>query len=299
MIKKIFLNRNTLLVLAILLGIFIPGYSLLLKDYILIILAIVMTASLSAISLKELLPIKKVIKPMLVGILLNHFVFGFFIIIIAYLFAYNTNLFYGFIVIAATPPGVAIIPFTYKLKGNLNYSIVGTFGAFLASIILAPLLIYIFIGDTDVGPIEILKIMLLLIALPFLLSRFLLIKNVKPLAIEHRGRIIDYGFALIIYTSVGLNSDIFYDDLLLLVSILVAFVIIMFGIGKIIGKILPKSNSKEDILSKKLLFSIKSSGFAVVTAINAFGVEAAIPATILSIVVVLYLLALIAFKNKL
>jgi len=297
MIKKIFLNRNILLVLAILLGIFIPGYSLLLKDYILIILAIVMTASLSAISLKALLPIKKVIKPMLVGIFLNHFVFGFFIIIVAYLYTYNTNLFYGFIVIAATPPGVAIIPFTYKLKGNLDYSIIGTFGAFLSSIIFAPLLIYLFIGDTGVSPIEILKIMLLLIILPFLLSRFLLIKNVKPLAIAHRGRIIDYGFTLIIYTSVGLNSDVFYDDFMLLISILFVFIIIMFGIGKIIGRILPKSNSQEDILSKKLLFAIKSSGFAVVTAIDTFGVEAAIPATIMSIVVVLYLLSLITFKN--
>jgi len=297
MIKKILLNRNFLLVLAIFAGILFPGYSLPLKDYIFIILAVVMTVSLSAISIKALFPLKKIIKPMLVGIFLNHFVFGFFIIITAYFYTFNINLFYGFIVIAATPPGVAIIPFTYKLKGNIDYSIIGTFGAFLASIILSPLIIYLFVGNTTISPFEILKIMLMLIVLPFIFSRFLLTKKLEPITVKQRGRVIDYGFVLIIYTSIGLNSDVFYDNYFLLLSIFVVFSAIMFGIGKIIGKYLQKSHSNEDILSKKLLFSIKSSGFAVVTAIDIFGVEAAIPATVLSIVVVVYLLVFISFKN--
>ncbi len=297
MIKKILFNRNLLLLLAIFVGILFPKYSLLLKDYILIILAIVMTVSLSAISLDALFPLKKVIKPMLVGIFFNHFVFGIFIIIVAYFYTFNTNLFYGFIVIAATPPGVAIIPFTFKLKGNLDYSIIGTFGAFLASIILAPLIMYLFIGSTDVNPFAILKIMILLIVVPFAISRLLLLKQVKQTTINHRGRIIDYGFFLIIYTSVGLNSEAFYNNYFLLSSIFLAFIIIMFGIAKIFGLFLQKSNTKEDVISKKLLFSVKSSGFAVVTAIDTFGIEAAIPATVMSVVVILYLLANITFKN--
>ncbi|MBN1253390.1 MAG: hypothetical protein JXR51_00245 [Bacteroidales bacterium] len=297
MIKKVLLNRNILLVLAIFIGILFPRYSQFLKEYIILILGIVMTVSLSAISLKALFPLKKVIKPMLVGILLNHIIYGVFIIIVAYIYKFNINLFYGFIVIAATPPGVAIIPFTYKLKGNLDYSIFGTFGAFLASIILAPFLIYFFIGSTDVSPFRIFKTMTLLIIIPLFLSRFLLLKKIKEITINNRGRLIDIGFALIIYTSVGLNSEVFYKNYLLLISIFFAFVAIMFGIGKIIGLILQKSNNQEDILSKKLLFAIKSSGFAVVTSIDTFGVDAAIPATIMSIVVIVYLLALISFKR--
>ena len=297
MIKKIFLNRNLLLLLAIFIGVLFPKYSLFLKDYILIILAIVMTVSLSAISFKALFPLKKNVKPILVGIFLNHFVFGFFIIIVAYFFTFNTNLFYGFIVIAATPPGVAIIPFTFKLKGNLDYSIIGTFGAFLASIVLAPLIIYLFIGSTDVNPFGIFKIMVLLIVVPFALSRLLLLKPIKQITINHRGRIIDYGFTLIIYTSVGLNSEVFYNNYFLLASIFLVFIIIMFGLGKILGIFLQGSNNKKDVISKKLLFSVKSSGFAVVTAIDTFGIEAAIPATIMSVVVILYLLANITFKN--
>ncbi len=294
---KKYLNRNLLLVLAVVLGITFPKYSAYIKPYAFWILAFVMLASLTAISNNALSSVKKLIKPMLIGVVLNHFVFGILALIAAYIFSFDINLFYGFIIIAATPPGVAIIPFTAKLNGNIEYSIIATFGAFLASVFLSPLIIKYFSGSSVVNSFQILKSMVLLILVPFILSRFLLFNKIKPVLIKVRGSIVDVGFSLIIYTSVGLNSHIFYQDFLLLFELILTFFIIMFIGGKLLELIMKSRINKGEIIANKLIFSIKSSGFAVVTAIQVFGNEAAVPATIMSIMVLVYLLAQMSFNT--
>ena len=292
---KKYLNRNLLLVLAVLLGIVFPKFAIDLKPFTFWILAFVMLASLTAISNKVLSSIKKLLKPMLIGVVLNHIVFGFFAIIAAYIFSFDINLFYGFIIIAATPPGVAIIPFTAKLNGNVEYSIIATFGAFLASVFLSPLIIKFFSGSSAVNSFQILKSMVLLILVPFLLSRFLLFERIKPVIIKTRGSVVDVGFSLIIYTSLGLNSHVFYNDFILLGELVLTFIFIMFIGGKLLELVLKSKVSKDIIIADKLIFTIKSSGFAVVTAIQVFGDEAAVPATVMSVMVLMYLLFQMAY----
>ena len=295
-LKKL-LNRNLLLVLAVLLGITFPNYAKDIKPFAFWILAIVMLASLTAISNKALSSVKKLIKPMLIGVVLNHIVFGFFAIVAAYIFSFDINLFYGFIIIAATPPGVAIIPFTAKLGGNIEYSIIATFGAFLASVLLSPIIIKYFSGSSSVNSFQILKSMVLLILVPFALSRLLLFEKIKPILVKTRGSIVDIGFSLIIYTSVGLNSHVFYQDFLLLTELIITFLIIMFVGGKMLEILLKNKKEKDIIVADKLIFSIKSSGFAVVTSIQVFGDEAAVPATVMSVMVLVYLLTQISLKG--
>jgi len=294
---KKYLNRNLLLVLAVLLGIIFPKFSVDLKLFTFWILAFVMLASLTAISNKALSSFKKLIKPMLIGVILNHVVFGFFAILSAYIFSFDINLFYGFIIIAATPPGVAIIPFTAKLNGNIEYSIIATFGAFLASVFLSPLIIKYFSGSSAVNSFQILKSMVLLILVPFALSRLLLFEKIKPTLIKTRGTVVDIGFSLIIYTSVGLNSHVFYNDLLLLGELVLTFLVIMFFGGKLVELVLKNKINNDIIIADKLIFSIKSSGFAVVTSIQVFGNEAAVPATVMSVMVLVYLLFQMAYAK--
>lgn len=294
--KKIFFNRNLLLVLAVVLGISFPKFAIVLKPYAFWILAVVMMVSLTGISNKAISSIKKLIKPILIGIILNHIVFGIFIIAAAYIFSYDINLFYGFIIIAATPPGVAIIPFTDKLKGDVEYSIIATFGAFLASIFISPFLIKAFSGSVAVSSMQVLKTMVMLILIPFVISRAFLFKPIFNYVVKLRGRVIDIGFSLIIYTSVGINSSVFYNDYLLLIKLIITFLAIMFIGGWLISFILKNKVSKEKNISNKLIFAIKSSGFAVVTSIEIFGDEASVPATIMSVMVLVYLLLQLYLK---
>ena len=65
MIKKIVLNRNLLLVLAIIGGIFFPGMSATIAPFTFLFLAFVMVFSLTGLAGKSLLPLKNVVKPCL------------------------------------------------------------------------------------------------------------------------------------------------------------------------------------------------------------------------------------------
>ena len=294
MIKNIILNRNMLLVMAIVLGLFLPKYSLILAPYTFWLLALVMLFSLSGLSAKSLFPIRSVIKPMLMGVLLNHIIFGIVVLAAALLFFdYGSPIFIGFVIIAATPPGVAIIPFTVKLNGDLNKAIIGTFSAFMASVFLAPLIIETFAGNEGVNPMELLKVMLLLIVLPFAASRLLRMKKILPTVEKTRGSIIDIGFSLIIYASIGVNNHVFFSDFDVLLKIIIVLFIAMFVVSLLLKFILKSKYPSGYIVSTRLLYSIKSSGFAVVTAMELFGGDAAIPATVMSILVLVYFFSLL------
>jgi len=294
MIKNLIANKNLLLILSVLGGIFLPQLSGYLAPFTFWFLAIVMTFSLSGLSFRSLFPINIVIKPMLIGVFLNYLVFGVALLAVAALFFdVNSDIFIGFVIIAATPPGVAIIPFTFKLKGDLNYSIVGVFGAFLASVFLTPLIIELFVGQAGVDSMQLLKIMMLLIVLPFGISRLLRQKQFLKTVEKTRGQVIDIGFALIIYASVGINNHVFFNDFSLLLKINMVFLIVMFIGGFLIKLLLNKKMIEEKVISTRLLFAIKSSGFAVVTAMELFGEKVAVPATVMSVLVLVYLLVMV------
>jgi BASS family bile acid:Na+ symporter len=136
-----------------------------------------------------------------------------------------------------------------------------------------------------------------LIIIPFVASRFLLLKQIIEPVKRVRGIIIDIGFAVIIYTSVGVNSHVFISDFSTLFKVSLSILLVMFGGSFLLKKIIKKQTAKPDIISSQLLFAVKSSGFSVVTAIQLFGDKAAVPPTILSVAVLIYLLFTI-YKNK-
>ena len=300
-ILKIILNRNFILVFAVIIGLSFGDYAMYIKEYTIYILAITMLFSTTGIDSKALLPIKKLFKPMLVGTILNYFVFGAIVLILAWFLMPTKELFMGFVVIVAAPPGVAIIPFSGILKGDIEYSIIGVLGAFLASIAIAPVLIQIFSEGTSVSAWSLLILMIKLVLVPMVVSRFLLYKPVFKYVTKVRGKVVDWGFAIIIFTAVGMNRDVFFSNPKIL--LLSSFVLLSatFGIGSLFEFFSKKAGIKyERNITQILLLTIKSSGFSVVTAITLFGKEAAIPSAILAVIVLLYLLYLsirLEFKN--
>lgn len=81
---KIILNRNFILVLAVVLGLLVGDWASVLKGYTFYILAVVMTFSTTGISTKAMFPLKEMILPMLMGSFLNYIVFGSVIIGLSY-----------------------------------------------------------------------------------------------------------------------------------------------------------------------------------------------------------------------
>ena len=293
-ILRIVLNRNVILISAVILGLTIGENATHLKPYTIYILMVTMLFSMTGINTSSLFPLKSIVKPMLIGTFLNYFLFGTVVVFLAWILMPNEQLFYGFVVIATAPPGVAIVPFSGILKGNMDYSIIGVFGAFLASVIITPVIISLLSGaEATVPPGELIVLMIKLIIVPLVISRLLLMKQVFPVVEKIRGKMVDVGFALIIFTAVGMNRHVFFQNYDVLVLISLVLLAGTFGIGSIYEHVMKKTTQKSEFtIAQTLLLTIKSSGFSVVTAITLFGEKAAIPSAVLAVIVLLYLLFL-------
>ncbi|MHC1704917.1 MAG: bile acid:sodium symporter family protein [Tenuifilaceae bacterium] len=292
-LKSILLNRNSILVFAVLAGLIIGDKASFLKDFTFIALAVTMAFSMTGISMEYLKNPLNIAKPMLVGAFLNYIVFSLAIIPLAWWLMPTKELFYGFVVIAAAPPGVAIIPFSYILKGKIEYAIIGVTGAFLASVVVAPLLVNIFASSQGVKPFDLLFLMIQLVIIPMIVSRFLLYKPLFKYIEPIRGKVVDWGFAVLIFVAVGMNRQVFFTNPKLLFQISIILFIVTFGLGLGFNQIAKFFKVESSLrTTQSMLIAIKSSGFSVFTALSLFGKEAAIPSAVMAVMVLLYLIFL-------
>jgi len=293
-IKQIILNRNAILVLAVVAGIAIGDNAAHIKFLAFPALALTMTFSMTGIQTSHLRDYKHIYKPILAGILLNYILFTAVILVLAWWLMPTPELFYGFVVIAAAPPGVAIIPFSYILKGDAIYAIISVVSAFLASIFIAPIFVRIFASTTGVNSTDLFIMMLQLVVVPLIISRLLLWKKIYTrFIVPIRGKVVDYGFALLIFIAVGLNREVFFSSPDILLKVGLAILVTIFGLGHLVNYIGTKLKTNQpELLTQTMLVGIKSSGFSVFTAITLFGKEAAIPSAVFAVVVLIYLIFL-------
>ena len=297
-IFKLIQNRNIILLSALFVAFIFPSGGKFLSDYTIYLLALVMTFSTTGINFKMLSDIRSVGMITLESLLLNFVIHGLIIISLAYFFA-DKESFYGFVVIAATPPGVAIIPFTQTFKGNLDYSFKGILGTYLLFVFLTPVIISLFAEDASLDINVLVFLIIKIIVIPLILSRFLLIKKVYPFVEKIRGRIIDWGFALIIYTAIALNRDLILSEFNSVISSALILFVAIFMSGTIFMILSRNKKNRQTVISKNLMLTIKSSGFAIATTLILFDQRSAIPAAVMSIFVLLYLIMLnIIYSRK-
>lgn len=295
---KIIKNRNTILVLSIVLGLTIGDIAHSIKHLTFYILAVVLSFSTTGIATSEFSLKPETFKDLFLGFFLNYVVFSLVLLPIAYFLSPTEAIFYGFVVVAATPPGVAVIPFAYILGGDLKKAILGTLGGFLASVIMAPIIIKLFTGKEGLSFLDLFIGMHEIVVLPLLLSRVLLIKPLRKFTETVRGNVVNWGFAVIIFTAVGINKNILLSDFKLIFNIALIFFIAIFVLGQVFDILVKKMGvNPQDRVSQNLLLTIKSSGFSVVTAMTLFDDNAVIPSAVLSIMVLFYLLFLTFQKS--
>ena len=296
-IINIFRNRNFVLILALVLGLSIGDLAQYIKDYTFYILAVVLSFSTSGIVFSEIKSKQDVIKSVVLGVLLNYVVFGLILFTSAYYLSISEEIYWGFVVIMATPPGVAIIPFSYMLKGNIQRATIATLAGFIASVFLAPLIIKFLTNNDQVEGWPLFWNIFKVIIIPIVISRFLLLKPVKNITIKIRGQVVNWGFALIIFTAVGINREVFLSDIDILLNVSLIFFIAIFVLGQVYDFISSKLKINfSERITQNLILTLKSSGFAVVISMSHFGGDATIPSAMLSIFVLLYLLFL-SFKQ--
>ncbi len=280
-VVRLFRHTGFILTLAIVIGLTFSQGAPWTKPLVTPILGLIMTLSVIGISAKIFLDFKKLLLPISISLILSYFILGGIFIGLSSVLIRDYELWTGFVLIAAVPPAVAVIPYTYHLGGNIRLSLVGTVAAFLAALMLTPLISILFLGTSYIEPVRLLINLGELIIAPLIISRILRQTGIAKSLEKHRGPIVNWGFFIIIYTIIGLNRDTFIGEpfTLFLVSI-VAFAS-SFLLTYLINLVFRYFGfDKADRISFILLGTRKNYGLAAAIALQFFSARTAMPTAV-------------------
>jgi BASS family bile acid:Na+ symporter len=298
LIVRILKNRNFIFILAFILGLSIGDYIGWARHLTITALAVVMTVSMTQIPLKSFLPLKSLIKPVFLTILLNYFVFAAVMLTMAWFIVPQKDLWTGFVIIAFAPPGVAIPPFTDILGGDVRFSLMGVIGSYIAAIVIIPLAGIILVGQSFIQPLRLIIVFAELIIVPFLLSQIFIKIKIDKYILKFRGPVVNWGLFIVILTAVGLNRSVFFNEPEVLGKISIICIVTIIGLGflyEFISKRLKINRRLSTCII--LLGTIKNAGFAVATSLALFGDRESLPGAISSVFLIIYLLYL-SFKAR-
>jgi BASS family bile acid:Na+ symporter len=227
----------------------------------------------------------------MIGIVMNYFILGTVLLLLNAILIYDEALRLGFILIAAVPPAVAVIPFTYFLKGDETLSLIGTAGAYLGALIIMPLSALLFLGPGFIDPVKLVIIMLELILLPLIASRLLLKIGLASRLDSIKGPITNWSFFLLTYTIVGLNREQILNQPLSLSPVFFIALLSTFLLGWGIEKLGALFHVPQKVLtSLVLLGTLKNYGLAGGLALALFNKKTSVPATVSTVFMVVYII---------
>jgi bile acid:Na+ symporter, BASS family len=292
-LKRLLRDRNVIMILAVVIGFIWPGGSFYCKSLTLPALAVVMTLSTMSIAGDAFLSFRNMIMSAVAAIVATYVFHGGLLLLLNTLFIHRESVSAGFVLLAAVPPAVAVIPFALFLNGDANYALVGTVAAYLGALVITPLIAVLFLGSGFVDPFKVLITLVELIITPLFASRVLRWTGTAVHLEPWRGTIINWSFFLVIYVMVGLNRAIFLKEPIALIPVIILALASTFGFGFIIEKMGNLLVLKPPALtSLTLLGTCKNYGLAGALSLVFFGAEAAIPATVSSVVGILYIVYL-------
>jgi len=295
---RFFRNRNVILTSALLIGLSWGKGARWTEPMTLPALAIVMTLSTIGLPTSTFRSYRSLLTPAITGIVMNYLVLGIALLVLNAILIQDEALRMGFILIAAVPPAVAVIPFTFFLKGDETLSLIGTAGAYLGALILMPVSALLFLGPGFVDVTKLAIIMLELILFPVIVSRLLLRTGLVPRLYSIRGPVTNWSFFLLTYTIVGLNRDLILGQPLSLFPVVVVALASTFLLGWGIEKAGALLHLPEKVLtSLVLLGTLKNYGLAGGLALALFSKKTSVPATVSAVFMIVYVIWL-EFKLK-
>jgi BASS family bile acid:Na+ symporter len=297
-IYRLLRNRDFLLTLAIALGLLWGKGAQGTQKAVLPALAVVMTLSTMGVSGSIFRSPGTLLFTALAGLAMNYGVLSSMLFALNILLIHEEDLRTGFIIIMAVPPAIAVIPFTFLLKGDSTFSLVATIGCYLGALILTPLITLGFLGAGFVDRVKLITIMAELILGPLILSRILLRSGMSRRIEPVKGAITNWSFFVVTYTIVGLNQSIFFNQPLSLLWVAVIALATTFFLGfgiEGMGRLL-RVNPKK-MTSLLLLGTQKNTGLAAGLALALFGQKTAVPATVSTIFMIVYIIWL-SFKQR-
>ena len=298
-ILRILKNRNFILILAFILGLAIGNKIDIWIKYLTVpALAIIMITSFAQFSFKIFLEYKSLLKPALYSIFFSYFINGAVILALAWFLIHDRQLWIGLLILAASPPGVAIPPFTRITGGDEKFTIIGMVSTYIAALIIIPLAFIIFIGGSFTQPLKLIILFAEVIIGPMIISQLLIKFKLEKHILKFRGPIINWGFFVIIFVIVALNRDLFFKDFKILGFISLISIISIFGLWILLNYVLKKIKFTNEVRESLVLFgTVKNSSFAAAIAFSLFSEKASVPGAIFSIFLTIYLI-IISFLSR-
>jgi BASS family bile acid:Na+ symporter len=280
-IHRLLKNSNLTFLVAFLLGLLLGDYASSLKSFILPALVLIMSLSTTQITLSELIHFKNYFRDILFVFLINYIFLSGIILLANQLLVKDHDLYVGFVVMAAIPSAVAILPFTYLLRGEMMVSLVGSASLYLLALGMAPLISFHLLDVGRIEPLKLISILIQMILIPFFVSRGLLKWKAFHWVKESTGILVNLAFFLIIFTVIGMNRSTFlshFDILILISSIAFLRTFVSGHLINLFSKL--AGMDRERRMSYVLFGSFKNLGLAAAIAIVLFNERAAIPAAV-------------------
>lgn len=289
-----FLGNNALmmivaLAIALLFGGFPEAYPKMNKDVAMLSLMVMMSFSLCSMQLRGL-KLASHRAPVGKAFALSFVLSTGVTIALAYLF--TGDLRNGWILAAAVPSAVSVIPFTLILGGDMESTLVSSAALYIIALVLTPLLTLLFIGQA-VSVETLLWYTLMLIAVPVAVSRGLRRVRIDPYG---RSIAINISFAVLVIAVAGANRSVFFGEPGLLLALIAVAVIKTFGIGAVVNWWDRRKGVAWDQRVPQVLFAThKNTGMAAALAIALLGPTAAMPATVCMTVDIAWLICVSRF----
>jgi len=299
MVFRLFRNRDFLLMLAIALGVLWGKGAQSAEMLVIPALAVIMTLSVAGIPDQIFHTPRAFWAPVLLGLVVHYGVLSGLLFLINLFLIHEPDFKTGFVILLSVPPAVAVIPFTLILKGDLVFSLMATIGCYLAALVFMPLITVGLIGPGFINRQKLFLIMIELIIVPLIFSRFLKWRGLSNKIEPYKGTVLNWGFFLITYTIVGLNRNIFLSQPAVLVPLITAAIIQTFLLGWVIEKVGRKIGIESQRLTSLILLGTqKNTGMAAGLALTLFNDRTALPSTVCTIVMIIHFVWLNFRKNK-
>lgn len=257
------------LILALLIGF---PYRDLASKIPLVVLAVMMTVSLSRISFTNLNPLKhpkSVLRALILGTVVAS------CIPIAASFFIDDPLYKaGLVFIGAAPFAASVVPLSFIMKGDVEHAARGTIVVYLLSVIYIPVIVKIFAGET-VNVWDVFEYVVILVLIPIILSRPVAKVNISTSTMQI---LVNCCVFILIFVSVGSNKNIFQNETTLLLIFMGIAVLRTFVLGLGLEYLekkggIPWSQRVPDVL----MASYKNKGVAIALTMGLLPPPAAFP----------------------
>lgn len=212
-------------------------------------------------------------------------------VFIAASFFFDGQLRLGWMLTAAMPAAVAIVPYSERMRGNMRLALHGEIAIYLLALVLTPAIAIVML-NASVDMVELLKVLLLLIIVPLALSR--LVRRARFSA-RVRGTTMNLTFFFFSLIVVGANRNIFFQETQVVFALAIASFVTVFGVGLLVDRIL---KGRDDPARRTLTMfaTIKNTGLAIAVALSIGMPEMAIPPTMLVIFEMIWVIYLSSWK---